>query len=898
MNSIEMTQRGRLGAFIPRSTCLVTLFACQVVHGAETPVSTASSSGTGASINLSVAGLITTNSGNVGNSSGSAPAPYSTSQTAVPLNVDAGVPLVLNLVSSDGTINTTASSNVNGSAGPKTTAASSQVNNLSLDVAEVLGVLGTDPLITLAVPAATTNVSVAGQTGSFTTNSSVSLTGMTLKILGASIDLSGIDLANVPANTGLNLGSNSVAGLSIILNETQTVGTASGGYVTTTNAIRIKLNAVDLGALEVLNGDIIIGHADAKQGADPDGDGLYSGTDGDSDGDGIPDAVEIANAGTGGDSDGDGVADQIDLDSDNDGINDVIEAGGNDVNGDGRQDASGDGNPDEDGDGVIDSADPNDLVTGGGNGAALPVADTDGDGAKNYLDVDSDNDGLSDLLESGHAPANDASGVLHTGDTDGDGIDNHADALAGFGDAPGTSGAALDTDGDGIPNAYETDSDNNGTRDIAGTPYASLDGNGDGRIDNATDADEDGIADVADIQPGVFGGLADPSGDIDGDGISNANEGAGLVDTDNDGVDDLVDGDSDADGIPDLAEGGGDFDSDGVSNARDLDADNDGINDVIEGGGTDTNGNGLQDPSGDANPDEDGDGIVDSVDPNDVVNGGGTGTALPLPDSDGDGAKNFLDLDSDNDTISDLVESGLGAADSNNDGIGDGADPDQDGLIVSVDGLPGARGDANGSTPIDSDGDGLPNYIDPNSDNSGAMDIVSVGNGGLDGNGDGKVDNINDTDDDGIPDVADSNDNTPGGLGLGLKTYAVWRVEQFTAPANSNPLISGPDADPDHDGFSNAEEFAFGSDPENPSSIPTITSSVPPGGGLQASVVKDPAVYALVFPEVSRDLQFWSNAPSAVAVTTDQPDLLIGQINNFTGGDISRGFLRFHVIIP
>jgi hypothetical protein len=816
----------------------------------------------------------------------------------VPLNVNNGVPLVLNLVSAGGTINTSASSNVDGSPGSKTTAATAQVENLSLNVAEVLGVLGSEPLISLEAPNTTTVVTIAGQGGSFTSNSNVSLTGMTLKILGASIDLSGVNLSNVPPNTALNLGANAVAGLSIILNETQTAGTAAGGFTTTTNAIRIKLDAVDLDLINVLNGDIIIAHADASEGSDPDGDGLVAGADGDGDGDGIPDAVEIANAAAGGDTDGDGVPDYFDLDSDNDGINDVIEAGGKDVNGDGRQDPSGDANPDEDGDGIIDSADPNDAVAGGGNGTALPVPDTDGDGAKNYLDADSDNDGLSDLVESGQAPANDATGVLHTGDTDGDGIDNLADAFSGFGDAPGVSGPIPDTDGDGIPNAYETDSDNNGTRDIVGTPYASLDTNGDGRIDNATDTDHDGIANVVDIKPGVFGGLPSASGDADGDGISNANEGSGLVDTDGDGVSDMLDGDSDADGIPDLAEGSGDFDSDGVANVRDLDSDNDGINDVIEGGGKDTDGNGLQDASGDANPDEDGDGIVDSVDPNDAVAGGGTGAVLPLPDSDGDGARNFVDLDSDNDTVSDLVESGLGAVDTNNDGIGDGADPDQDGLIVSVDGLPGARGDASGSTPIDTDGDGIPNYIDPNSDNSGSPDIVAAGNGSLDGNGDGKVDNAADADGDGIPDVIDTNDSVAGGLGLGLKTYAVWRVEQFTSPANADPLISGPDADPDHDGFTNAAEFAFGSDPENPMSTPDIAVSVPNGGGVQASAVKDPGVYVFVYPEVSRELQAWSHAPNAVTVTVDQPALLIGQINNSTGGDISRGFLRLRIVIP
>ena len=74
-------------------------------------------------------------------------------------------------------------------------AATAQVENLSLNVAEVLGVLGSEPLISLEVPNTTTVVTIAGQGGSFTSNSNVSMTGMTLKILGASIDLSGVDLS-------------------------------------------------------------------------------------------------------------------------------------------------------------------------------------------------------------------------------------------------------------------------------------------------------------------------------------------------------------------------------------------------------------------------------------------------------------------------------------------------------------------------------------------------------------------------------------------------------------------------------------------------------------------------------------------------------------------------------
>ena len=896
MNPKDMSPTRRLTSLTSRSACLVTLFAWQVAQGANAPASTASSSGTGANISLTVLGILSTNTGNIGTSSGTAPAPYNVSNPAVGLNLGVANG-VLDLVTANGVISSSATSNVNGTPGSKTTSATADVANLSLDVAKVLGALGGPPVIGLGVPAVTSSVTISGEGGSFTSNTHVDLTGLTLKVGGVPIDLSGINLANVPPNTGVNVDAGAIAGVTVILNESQTTGTQAGGFTTSTNAIRIRLSAVSLPLLPVLNGDIIIGHAEAKQVSDPDGDGINSDVDGDADGDGIPNAVEIANAPAGGDSDGDGIPDFVDLDSDNDGINDVIEAGGKDTNGDGLQDASGDSNSDEDHDGIVDSVDPDDNVLGGGKGVALAVPDTDGDGAKNYLDLDSDNDGISDVVESGVGLTTDTNGVFRTGDSDGDGIDNAVDGLATFGDAPTPSSAVLDTDGDGTPDAYDLDSDNNGVKDIVGTPYGSFDTDGDGKINNAADVDKDGIADVIDIQPGVFGGLPNPNGDNDGDGIKNGDEGGGLVDTDGDGIPDLNDGDSDGDGIPDLVETNADFDRDSIPNYRDLDSDNDGINDVIEAGGKDINGDGRQDPSGDAIADEDHDGIVDSVDSNDAVLGGGTGVALPLPDTDGDGAKNYLDLDSDNDTISDLIESGLGATDTNNDGIGDGADTDRDGIVVSVDGLPGTWGDANGSTPIDSDGDGIPNYIDPNSDNFGAPDIVMAGNGGLDTNGDGKVDNATDTDGDGIPDNVDSDDVNPGGLGFGLKTYAQWRVEEFTAPANSDPLISGPDADPDQDGFTNAEEFTFGSDPEDHGSIPTITTGG--GGGTQISAVRAPGLYVFLYPEVSRDLFAWYNAPDAVMVTADQPALLSAQINNATlPGTKERGFIRFHILIP
>lgn len=886
-SKITQTLKSERSTF--RSASLLTVILWPIAQGADLTVTDGSSSAVGANISLSLL-LTNTATGNLPDTTkGTAPAPYNVPENAVPLAVNTP-----GLVTAGGTIHTSASSTVDGLPGPRTTSASARVANLSLNIVN-------SGVISLNVPnanGASATTTISGEGGSFTSNTSVALDGLTISVLGLPIDLSAINLSNVPPNTGLN----TVAGLGIILNETSTAGTAAGGYTTTTNAIRIRLTG-----FQGLNGDIIIGQAKAAQGSDPDNDGTFSGTDGDADGDGIPSAVEIANAraGTGGDTDGDGTPDHLDLDSDNDGINDVIEAGGKDVNGNGIQDASGDANPDDDGDGIVDSVDPDDNIQGGGKGTALTVPDTDGDLTKNYLDLDADNDGLSDLFESGQAPAGDVSGVLPSSDTDGDGISNGVDGLAGFGDAPPVPSTPLtDSDNDGIPNAFETDSNNDGTPDINGTAFASLDANLDGRIDNNADTDHDGIADVADYMVGQFGGLANPSGDGDGDGISNQDEGLGLVDTDGDGVPDIADGDSDSDGIPDLFEGGNDFDGDGVSNARDLDSDGDGINDVIEAGGKDTNGDGRQDPSGDANPDEDGDGMVDSVDTNDLVNGGGFGTPLPRPDSDGDGSPDFLDLDSDNDTISDLVESGVGAVDSNNDGISDGVDPDRDGLAGSSDGLPAAFGDSGGSTPIDTDGDGIPNYLDPDSDGNGILDIDTVGNGGLDTDNDGKIDNNNlaDADNDGIPDVVDDNDNLAGGLSFDLLTYAAWVAAQFTAPDNTNPAVSGPNADPDHDGYTNAVEFAAGSDPENPASKPTITTTTTTNGGVTTvgtSLVRNPNAYAFVFAEASRNLMAWSAAPDILTVNVNNPGMMNAQVSSVLGDENSdKGFIRFRVVIP
>jgi len=90
-------------------------------------------------------------------------------------------------------------------------------------------------------------------------------------------------------------------------------------------------------------------------------------------------------------------------------------------------------------------------------------------------------------------------------------------------------------------------------------------------------------------------------------------------------------------------------------------------------------------------------------------------------DFDGDGIINSLDLDSDNDGVSDLLESGntnAVAADVNNDGtisLAESADSNSDGLLDIF---------GNGTNPVDTDRDGYDDFRDIDSDRDGIVDIV------------------------------------------------------------------------------------------------------------------------------------------------------------------------------
>ncbi len=161
------------------------------------------------------------------------------------------------------------------------------------------------------------------------------------------------------------------------------------------------------------------------------------------------------------------------------------------------------------------------------------------------------------------------------------------------------------------------------------------------------------------------------------------------LDSDGDGVIDSNDIDDDNDGITDVMEGEGDFDGDGIVNRLDLDADNDGLPDIIEALGSDADNDGRVDGFVDSN----GNGYHDPLE----------STPWAVPDTDGDGARDFLDLDSDADTRSDLIEAG--ADDADQDGTVDAfSDADGDGWDDA------ARSTFAANSLVDSDGNGVPDY--------------------------------------------------------------------------------------------------------------------------------------------------------------------------------------------
>lgn len=171
----------------------------------------------------------------------------------------------------------------------------------------------------------------------------------------------------------------------------------------------------------------------------------------------------------------------------------------------------------------------------------------------------------------------------------------------------------------------------------------------------------------------------------------------------------------------------------------------------------DFDGDGIADGS---DPDADGDGILN-------VDEAPSGEDWHTFDSDNDGHPNWLDIDSDNDGIVDNYEAqstpgyvAPAGVDSDNDGINDAYDPDQGGVRI---------------IPVDTDGDGTPDFLDLDSDQDGVPDRIE----GHDSNSDGKPDRVaagTDADQDGLDDAYDT---VPDRCGAGNVTGSNAPMQDF-----------------------------------------------------------------------------------------------------------------------
>jgi len=213
------------------------------------------------------------------------------------------------------------------------------------------------------------------------------------------------------------------------------------------------------------------------------------------------------------DTDGDGFVDPVDdlpqdpgdwLDTDRDGVGNLSDT-------------------DDDGDGVADNLDAFPLD-------ARETMDTDSDGIGNNADADDDGDGVADSMDA--FPLDAAESV----DTDGDGVGDNADAF------PEDPNEAMDTDGDGIGNNADTDGDNDGVADaLDAFPLNAAE---------SADTDGDGIGDNTDAFPQDPTEKIDTDGDGTGDNADRfPDDPTEWSDTDRDGVGDNADGDIDGDGV-------------------------------------------------------------------------------------------------------------------------------------------------------------------------------------------------------------------------------------------------------------------------------------------------------------------------------------------------------------
>ncbi|MDC0875224.1 gliding motility-associated C-terminal domain-containing protein, partial [Flavobacteriaceae bacterium] len=605
---------------------------------------------------------------------------------------------------------------------------------------------------------------------------------------------------------------------------------------------------------------------DARYSLDSDQDGIPNEIDPDDDNDGVVDELDVfpLNPDEQIDTDGDGIGDNKDKDDDNDGYTDLDEIlQGTDPKNpnESPQDSDGDGvsdfleelrgtdpnNPDTDGDGIIDGKDEfplNPEFSTDNDDDGIPdevdvYGDNDSDELGDIPDIDDDNDGISDVAEN----------VFITFYKD------HKISIKGSG-----SKGNLDPNPKG-PKPFRNVGKWKIRKKVVGGPDAkkvkivggepSADSRekythpyfirkntnlGQGYLafvtvpdpNNPDDANRDGIYEVEIAYINTTAGdpfvpIPDAEETIE---VNPQSEKIFDLDTAITPVNEVD---------PNLINS--DTDGDGIINSRDPDDDGDHIYSEFEGslvegivediiadyGALDTDGDGFADF---LDPDDDNDGVFslfEGTDPNGDFN------PSDAIDSDGDGTPDYLDSDDDGDGIDSVNElpdqdfdgNPSDALDFDGDGTPDylDTDDDNDGLPTRIEGLK------------DTDRDGTPDYHDTDDDNDGVDTAFELNASGqpLDTDSDGIIDPF-DTDDDGddiltIDEDLNGNgdprdDDTDNDGKPNYLESALSDKDQDGVADEFDTVDNDPYNDQDKDGYPNLDETIAGTNPLDPNSFP------------------------------------------------------------------------------
>lgn len=129
--------------------------------------------------------------------------------------------------------------------------------------------------------------------------------------------------------------------------------------------------------------------------------------------------------------------------------------------------------------------------------------------------------------------------------------------------------------------------------------------------------------------------------------------------------------------------------------------------------------------------------------------------------------------------------------------------------------------------------------------------------------------------------------------------FTNWRSANFTADELANTSISGPNADPDHDGVVNLLEFALGGLPKDGGSKPAPVTSYETIGGeryLTLAITKPANLTGFSYAiKVSSDLKEWfTGAPHTTTMVDDATTLKVRDNTPLSAG--GKRFIRLEVV--